>query len=111
MPKKADYVLRKPQVRILKALAKSKSRHGLTRAEIAEAASVSPSMTANLGPLDPKQVKTIEGKYGKRSLMELKYVESREIPANLDDDTGEATSFYLRYLITDAGKQALETLK
>lgn len=95
-PKKS--VLRVPQVRILKALARNP--RGLSRSEIADKAKVSPSMTANLGPVTGKPDETDEH-YGKRCLLGLKMVK-----AEYGND--ETT---IAYTITDKGRKALESLK
>lgn len=73
-PREKKRGLRTPQLRILKALIEYKGADGLTRAEIAKKAKVSPSMTGNLGAIDPIDTEACEKRYGKRSLIGLGYV-------------------------------------
>ena len=91
--------LRVPQVRILKAL--KRNPRGLTRSQIAEKAKVSPSMTANLGPVDTDQASRVDDHYGKKCLIGRKMVKAE----CADDESNQIV-----YKITAKGVAFLESL-
>lgn len=90
--------LRKPQVRILEALAKATD--GLTRGEIAKNAGIDPAMGHYLGHSDPKNYEAWSKKYGFPSLLFLGHVKASE-----DDRDGKIVQVHK---ITASGKKALE---
>ena len=95
---KVSYTVRVPQIRILKALAKA-GESGLTRAQIATKAKVSPSMTANLGPIHLDDIKKVNERYGKKCLIGQKLVES------CPNEEGPT-----HYRITQAGLSVLQSI-
>jgi hypothetical protein len=96
-PKAKKDGLRTPQVRILKALAKSDA--GLTRGQIATKAKIDPAMGHYLGASDPAKVAEYSEKYGFPSLLSLKYVKAEQHDVNGKD--------VILYFITPQGKAAL----
>lgn len=75
--------LRKPQVRILKAL--SRNTRGLTRAQIAEKAEVPVAMTDWVGPTDSKEINACDKKYGFKSLLSLGLIKIEQDDVNGKD--------------------------
>jgi hypothetical protein len=93
--KKTKDGLRKPQVRVLTAL--SKSKQPLTRSEISTKAEVDlASLTEVIGSSDAAKRKHNDKKMGWKSLLTLKYVTAK------DGEEGATT-----YVITAAGRKVL----
>lgn len=98
-PREKKEGLRKPQIRVLQALVKTKAPEGeLTRKQISEQGKVDLAMLSEyIGKVEPDLRKTMEAKMGYPSLLTLGFVK-------IDQQEGEPTM----YKITATGRKALE---